>query len=429
MLSVRITKEIIEHSPGPNKSVSRRQRYTGNGLKRIDIRSITSESDYSNESYRRFSDDNGVTWSDWEDVHTGEYIVKGQDEISVGKPSYGIYNPVHNHYVSINMQRIFDGGHKNAYRLYWQEAKRGFHDHSFLYTSSDSINWSEGQLIKYEPGADYVEEKWNDPEYLWNNDAYIGSNLQILENGDILFSIGANIKACCDILHLDVNEVFPSCPDIMKGLIVIRGIWNKETNRYDLFNSKPVVINDLKSSRCVDEPLVFRLDTGRIIAIFRGSNVQSKNWNTRIEKGAPGHKWYCYSDDGGKTFTDPVPWHYETCEVFFSPATISSFYKSSKTQKLYWIGNITGPDAYGNSPRYPLVMAEVEQKQGLLLKDTLTVIDDYHPLTDSPNMQLSNFDLLEDRLTGKLEIYITRLGANIKDFWKSDAYKYTIEFI
>jgi hypothetical protein len=428
MSKITVTKKIVEMAPGPNRCVSRHFYYIGKGLELADIRSVTSESDFSNELYRRVSPDNGKTWGEWEDIYRSEYVQKGDDEIMTGQPVHGYYNPVHDHFVTLTMQRIFDGGHVQSYKLFWGEAKKSFHDHCFLYVSKDGKNWSKGQLVKYEEGADYDEDRWNDPDYLWKNDAYMGTNLQVLANGDILFAIDASLMSCCRILGIDVMDIFPSCPQIMRGLIICRGVWNKEKNLYDLSFSKPVVISDLKSSRSVNEPIVYQLDSGRIVAIFRGSNIQSKNWNTRIEKGTPAHKWYTYSDDGGKTFTDPVPWHYNNGEVFYSPATISNFFRSSKNNKLYWIGNITGPEAYGNAPRYPLVIVEVDQVQGLLLKDTFTIIDDRDPEKDAESLQLSNFSILENRETLDLEVCLTRLGSYKGDLWRSDAYKYIISF-
>ena len=106
------------------------------------------------------------------------------------------------------------------------------------------------------------------------------------------------------------------------------------------------------------------------------------------------HKWYTYSDDDGKT---------------------------------YWFGNITGPEAYGNHPRYPLVMAAVDEETGFLKRDTHTVIDDRDPKTESEQVQLSNFTILEDRETRNIELFLTRLGASGEDMWCSSAYKYTIE--
>jgi hypothetical protein len=167
------------------------------------------------------------------------------------------------------------------------------------------------------------------------------------------------------------------------------------------------------------------LPTGRILAIFRGSNVESKNWNTRIEPGTPSHKWYCYSDDGGKTFTDPQPWHFDDREVFYSAATFSAFIRSIRNGKIYWVGNITNHDTYGNYPRYPLVIAEVNDR-GLLVKETLTQIDTRSE-GDSEKLQLSNFNILQDRETGLIELYLTKLGQREGYTWWADCWRYFID--
>jgi len=93
-----------------------------------------------------------------------------------------------------------------------------------------------------------------DERYVRTNETCSGVNLEVLPDGDIIFPVGANVDACCRIVGADVREVFPSCPQIMTGLIVSRGKWNAKAGRYDLTPSRPVVISDLKSSRGVDEP-------------------------------------------------------------------------------------------------------------------------------------------------------------------------------
>jgi hypothetical protein len=259
------------------------------------------------------------------------------------------------------------------------------------------------------------------------NRAYAGVAVEVLNDGDIVFPVAATMRSCCRIRGFPVQRIFPSLPDVMKGLIVFRGRWNAAAGQYDLSASEPVIISDLQSSRGVAEPLVLPLATGRIIAVFRGSNVISEGWGTRIQPGTPAHKWYCFSDDGGATFTHPVPWHFDNAEVFYSPATISRTLRSRRNGRAYWFGNITGPEAYANSPRYPLVLAEVDETTGFLKRDTFTVIDDRDPEHDAEGMQLSNFGLLDDRETGTIELYVTRLGANPADRWQSDAYRYRIE--
>ncbi|MGB9718448.1 MAG: hypothetical protein ACP5PQ_02995 [Thermoproteota archaeon] len=81
--------------------------------------------------------------------------------------------------------------------------------------------------MKYEEGEDFSEDDWAREDYVNFNEAYAGCNIEVLDNGDIMFPVAANVAKCCGILGIDVNDVFPSCPRIMHGLIVFRGSWSK----------------------------------------------------------------------------------------------------------------------------------------------------------------------------------------------------------
>ncbi|MEM3648077.1 MAG: hypothetical protein QW506_02805 [Thermoproteota archaeon] len=72
-------------------------------------------------------------------------------------------------------------------------------------------------------------------------------------------------------------------------------------------------------------------------------------------------------------------------------------------------------------------MAEVDEETGFLKKETYTLVDDRDPETESEELQLSNFSLLEDRETKSIELYLTKLEAYREDRWRGDAYRYTIE--
>jgi hypothetical protein len=217
--------------------------------------------------------------------------------------------------------------------------------------------------------------------------------------------------------------VFLNNPHKFNGIIVWRGTWNGKS--YDLSMSRPEYLTDLQSSRGMDEPMVTELKSGRILVVNRGSNARSDGWKTRIEPGTPGFKWYCYSDDGGHTFTRPAPWHFDDGEVVYSAATISRFIRSGRNGKLYWIGNITSHIIDGNYPRWPLQIAEVDETYGTLIKDTLTVIDTKRE-TDSELVQLSNFSILEDRETGDIELYLAKIGQFGRDWLRAETWKYTI---
>ena len=108
-------------------------------------------------------------------------------------------------------------------------------------------------MVQFEEGAEFDEENWDRHGYIGANEANASVNIELLENGDVIFPVGAKMLSCCQILGLDVQRVFPSCPQIMQGLIVVRGTWDADAGHYHLSYSRPVVISDLVSSRGVGE--------------------------------------------------------------------------------------------------------------------------------------------------------------------------------
>ena len=122
-----------------------------------------------------------------------------------------------------------------------------------------------------------------------------------------------------------------------------------------------------------------------------------------------------------------MPWQFDTREVVYSSATISSLIKSQKNGKIYWIGNITEPSKTENNyPRWPLYICEVDDCLGILKKDTLTMIDTVR-YGETEKVQLSNFNILEDRKTGNFEIRLAKLGQRAESTWLCETWKYTIE--
>jgi hypothetical protein len=87
----------------------------------------------------------------------------------------------------------------------------------------------------------------------------------------------------------------------------------------------------------------------------------------------------------------PKPLIYSNGSNFFSPASPSMLVKSTITNNLYWIGNITDQNPDGDYPRFPLIIAQVDKKNYGIIKNTITVIDDYNPAEDSKKVQLTNF--------------------------------------
>ncbi len=399
---------------------------THDGLVRIEKRTLETDSDFLDAVSERQSPDNGKTWGEWKDITASAVRTVGPHEWEEHLFA-SVWNPVHRHYVDMTLERVFTFGHIKAYERWWGHAEPSFSDHTRLRIRKDAKDIGFSQLAAYEEGAEAFDE--NDPlspKYYGRNEAYCGMNLEIDANGDLLFPMGVPVSKCFEILNQSPEELFPSCPQIMHGLILARGIWNGE--RYEFEFSRPIVISDRLSSRGVDEPTLALLDSGRIVMVFRGSNAEMKNWNTRIERGAPGVKWYTYSDDGGKTFTDPFPWHFDDGTFIHSSATISYFLKNTQNGRHYWLGNITSPEVQGNYPRWPLCLVRIDDKTGKAEKESLTIIDTKRE-GESEHMQLSNFSFLQNRESGTLEIYVTKIGQFEGRPWQEgEAWHYTVDW-
>ncbi|MHB0934978.1 MAG: hypothetical protein ACYDCO_05555 [Armatimonadota bacterium] len=127
---ITVRKELYAPAPDEHTSERRSQRYAnGVGLRRIEHRSLQRESDWSNADYERYSDDNGRTWSAWQDVHQQHTEVKGEDEVNTYTGAE-TFNLRYGHFVALGMRRIFLSGHTRAYKAYWERGEASFRSFS-----------------------------------------------------------------------------------------------------------------------------------------------------------------------------------------------------------------------------------------------------------------------------------------------------------
>ncbi len=392
------------------------------GLTLIETRRYQSSSDFADDIKERVSPDNGRTWSEWRDVYEESgYEKHPPHERLFPNDMDTIWNPVHKHYVGIGISRIFLNGHKYAYSRIYNSVEPTLSDHSIIGVREEGgpLRFS---LVKYEEGDDFDPADPLKESHYFRNNSMPGQNIVINDAGDIFFPIGAPVGKCCEMAGLDVKEVFPSNPRL-RGLIVMHGVWNG--TEYEFTPSRPVVISDRQSSRGMDEPTIALLKSGRILVVFRGAYYINKSWNTRIEPGTPGFKWYTYSDDGGKTFTPAMPWHFDDGEVIYSSSSYSMLFRGEQNGKLYWIGNITGHKIYENNPRWPLQIVEVDETYGTAKKASYTVIDTRRE-GEGEKVQLSNFDMFQNRETGHLELFLTKSDQFPGERWKAEPWHYEI---
>jgi hypothetical protein len=193
------------------------------------------------------------------------------------------------------------------------------------------------------------------------------------------------------------------------------GIWSASNQQY---------ISPNISSRGLLEPEVAILSNGNILVVCRGSNAKGLD-HTIFPDSLQGRKWYVISTDQGKTISPVKEFTYDDGSRFYSPSSIHTFRRSSKNGKLYWFANIVPEEPIGNSPRYPLIMAEVDENIPAIKIKNQNLIDTRRE-GEPAGVQLSNFSVIENRETMDFEIYLTKIGQVPDHLWHGDVYKYTV---
>ena len=429
-VTMSVKKELIVPASGKGVAEKRLQYYLdAEGTIRKEIKEFQSQDDTADYREYRYSYDNGKTWTEWmrESLPAREPV--GNDEIDENlgyQNAQHIYNPVVGHFVSLQCQFIYINGYAATEAHYWAGYTRPMH--SFLMIEEADGTAHDRVLVRYEEGADYDRATYRTTDYLTTNISR-GSDLIVLENGDILFNLCIPVNVACEMAGLNLQEVFPTTGGLGHAwaLLVARGVWNANTQQYDITYSEPVIVDDTISTRGLSEPMFAELPGGKILCIFRTATDKVAGWTYRLDPNAPACKYYVISEDGGKTFSDPKPWGYQNGEIIYSPSSFCQVIKSEINGKLYWIGNAcTKGEINGAYPRFPLLMIEIDQETGLAIRNNMVFIDTRRE-GENQKVQLSNFCILEDCQAGTLEIYLSKLDQfPNKHKYDCETWKYTV---
>jgi len=398
-------------------------RRLGAGRRREERLARQGSSDWTDTMRLRCSDDNGGTWSDWE-MLAREWPSQG-DCTTEQMPFAACFDPVSGQTVQMIFQRIFQGDPKHVLRTCWSGVKL-YYDHGFCQTSADEgRTWGGLQQLKYEDGPSFDPDNWAEPGFLETNEMYGGYGLTPLRDGALLYPATVPLP-----YQDDEDAVVAHMANLtgreghVDGVVCFRGRWDGQAGAYAWESSAPLLVPRRVSWRGLLEPAAAELANGDVLLVMRGSDTPV----------TPGRKWMAVSRDAGRSWSDVTDLRYDDGEQFYSPSSFARLLRSSQTGRLYFVGNISADPPDGNSPRYPLVIAEIDESATALKRDTVTTIDRYDPDRDTTRLQLSNFSLIEDPDTGNLELYLTRLGergedeSSTPDFWTADAYKYTLAF-
>jgi hypothetical protein len=257
-------------------------------------------------------------------------------------------------------------------------------------------------------GAGYSPE--HPIEYVWvGKNGFVFATLQPfllpLSNGQVF------LPCCYDPVDDQGREYNPYNTSLYSRVCGLIGTWNETRTDVTWDVTAPITVSPEVCPGGLSECAVIELagPPGRIFMVMRGSNEGDRTGTM------PSWKWQTLSSDYGRTWSPPEPFTFSDGSRFLSPAAQSNLIRSSRTGKVYWIGNISRALPWAGGPRYPLVIAELDEQRLGLRKETVTLLDDRGP-ADRSDLQLSNFSFLEDATTGHFIVTLNRLrggpGAN-----------------
>ncbi|MBN2562095.1 MAG: exo-alpha-sialidase [Phycisphaerae bacterium] len=387
---VSVRKELIEKHPKPQTAPCIGEAYVGPDLRLWQRRAYQSLSDNWHRVEQRFSDDNGRTWSPYEPLGPTHKKVSGVIVIEGGGALF--YDNHAGVLLGLYARIVPQAGFFNCCTYV-----RISHDYG--------RTWGKLKQLRYEEGEDYDPSNPLKPGYLKKNLAQPGDPIIRHSSGTVLVCAG----------HANA----PDDPDNAQrkekaGALCFIGRWDAGKKDYDWVAGKRVTGSPKITSRGMAEPVIAELKDRRILMLLRGSDTPQ----------TPGRRWYAVSGDGGVTFSDIRELKYDDGSSFYTPSTMCGLLRHSVTGRLYYFGNISPVPPRGNWPRYPLIIAEVDETALALKKSTVTVIDDRRP-GQSDQIQFSNFSLLENRATHEFELIVTLLGERPGEHWATaDCYKY-----
>ncbi|MBI4026268.1 MAG: exo-alpha-sialidase [Verrucomicrobia bacterium] len=394
-----VSRSVFVPSPGDDVAVIAASFYTRrDGLELVSFHSQMTRGDVCDVTFRRYSTDNGRTWSAVEELPAFERRPEG----TLRRFECGGY-------VDTPTDRLLTFRIEGI--LPTDDPLEGMKHYALYYTVSEDGGRTQCVNEPIIHAGNEFDAKHPLPG------VWIGKNAVML--GDLpsrpLTLADGTILLPTQITPIGPNGEYynPGGGYTYTDALVLRGRWRAD-KRVAWSAARPVAGDPNRSTRGMIEPTLGLLADGRVLMVMRGSNEGKSR-----QGGMPGYRWHSVSSDGGVTWTEPAPWRYTNGKTFFSPSSCSQLL-AHPSGALLWFGNICDKNPCANSPRYPFVVAEVDRESGLLRRDSLCVLDD-RGNSDSEALMLSNFYAREDRPTGDVIVHITRLFAKGPGRWGADA--------
>lgn len=411
----RVRKELFRQHTQPGAAAVVTQMYVGPALERIEIHAVEASVDMHTQLMRRFSRDNGRTWSTFEPVEPFAAHYAGHEFVEIGGAKF--FDPVSGVLVEAWLRQIGLGIRADAQQILDYPAGimtrqfstvERFYPTTYTRISRDfGKTWSTPQQLRYEDGDAFNPADPLNERFLQRNLAYFGSNFIRHRNGTLIHAV------CSANSPSDPLNQSRYC---RMGILCFIGQWDAARGDYAWTPGQRIEVPPSLSYEGLQEPSIAELRDGRLLIV----------WRAAADGYTIGRKWCSLSSDGGRTLDGIREWEFDDKTGFYSPASMHQLLRHQGTGKLFWIGNISRVPPRGNWPRYPLVIAEVDEEKAALKRNTVTLIDDRLP-HQGEYVEFSNFWALENRETHHIEITLTAYGEDPAQVNNANCYRYVLE--
>ncbi len=413
-LRVKVRKELHIKAPDPHIAVyAHNPTYVSpRGVALIEAAKEEARTPagryYDRRIYRRRSEDNGRTSADEPplSVKTDEDIERGGECRTVPMhfldPDNGLLLAVHTVHERAGTDTGFDSAGDLSSRT-----QRLRHEVS----RDEGRTWEDLGLIVMS-GDEYDETHWGPGLWYGRNGAHADMPPWVkLPDGTVVWGLSLQPVD-------ERGELYSPYGGYFLEVAAMRGRWREDLSGLAWEMGETIRVGPEESSVGCCEPAMAHLGGERLFVTMRCQGDEGK--------GFPSLKFTSLSEDGGLTWSRPVPLRYDDGELVHSPASLAEFVRPSWSDRLYWIANVSPEPVYFQTPRYPLYIGEVDQDRLCLIRESLRVIDDWREGLPR-DVRFTNWGSYEDRETG--EIVLT-LPEEPKVSWEdltSDCYRYRIE--
>jgi hypothetical protein len=239
-----------------------------------------------------------------------------------------------------------------------------------------------------------------------------------LQDGSVVFGM-----TLTNVLPLEERRANPDKPG-RHAVGYLRARFNADGTDLLWQMGDPIILTPQQSPRGACEPATACLGGTRLFNVMRCQGDQATGvYSTRYSN---------TSEDGGATWSTPQPLLYDDGQPVWTPASLSSFIRSSKSGHWYWLANILPGPVYAQTPRHPLSIARFDPQSCRILRNSVRVIQALPPGMHE-EVRYTNWGMYQDRLTGELVLtlpeqpkYMNFSAITRPEQFTADCYRYRV---